>query len=130
MPPSEATATTAPRRSLSQPREVSSTDADTGSSKSSQISFAGNSVASGRATPEDRSAAMQTPATRRDFLAAGAAGLTAAFAGYAFAQDKDAPADLILINGRMTTLDQRRPSASAVAIKGGRFVAVGDDQDV
>src|SRR5262245_26862752 len=73
---------------------------------------------------------MQAPTTRRDFLTAGAAGLAAAFTGYAFAQDKDAPADLILINGRIATLDNRRPSASAVAMKGGRFVAVGDDQDV
>src|SRR5262245_47755100 len=76
------------------------------------------------------SAAMQAPTTRRDFLTAGAAGLTAAFTGYGFAQDKDAPADLILINGRITTLDKRRPSASAVAMKGGRFLAVGDDKEV
>src|SRR5262245_48809124 len=80
---------------------------------------------------------MQAPTTRRDFLTAGAAGLTAAFLGCRRTgsvrngfEDKDAPADLILINGRITTLDKRRPSASAVAMKGGRFVAVGDDQDV
>ena len=36
-------------------------------------------------------------------------------------------ADLILTNGAITTLDPARPSAKAVAIKDGRFVAVGDD---
>src|SRR5262245_62468156 len=73
---------------------------------------------------------MDTPTTRRDFLKAGAAGLACAVAGGAFAQEKGAPVDLILVNGRMATLDQRRPAASAVAIKGGRFLAVGDDKEV
>ena len=36
-------------------------------------------------------------------------------------------ADLILINGRIATLDRQRASASAVAVKDGRFVAVGSD---
>ena len=39
-------------------------------------------------------------------------------------------ADLVLVGGRITTLDTARPSASAVAISGGRFVAVGDERDV
>ncbi|MEO9384156.1 amidohydrolase [Chromobacterium phragmitis] len=39
-------------------------------------------------------------------------------------------ADLILRNGRFTTLDRRRPRASAVAIQNKRFVAVGEDEDV
>jgi len=39
-------------------------------------------------------------------------------------------ADLVLVGGRITTLDPKRPSASAVAIAGGRFVAVGDARDV
>jgi predicted amidohydrolase YtcJ len=73
---------------------------------------------------------MGTSTTRRNFLKAGAAGVTCAVAGGGFAQEKDAPADLILTNGRITTLDKRRPAASAVAIKGGRFVAVGDDKDM
>ncbi|MBN3803550.1 amidohydrolase [Paraburkholderia sp. Ac-20336] len=38
--------------------------------------------------------------------------------------------DLILHNGRITTLDRSNPSASAVAIADGRFVAVGSDADV
>ena len=36
-------------------------------------------------------------------------------------------ADLILRNGRIATMDAERPAATAVAIRGGRFVAVGDD---
>jgi predicted amidohydrolase YtcJ len=35
-------------------------------------------------------------------------------------------ADLILTNGRFTTLDARLPAAEAVAIAGGRFAAVGN----
>ena len=38
--------------------------------------------------------------------------------------------DLILHNGRFTTLDRTNPTASAVAIEDGRFVAVGREQDV
>jgi len=39
-------------------------------------------------------------------------------------------ADLILVNARIATQDQRRSFASAVAIKDGRFMAVGTDKDV
>jgi predicted amidohydrolase YtcJ len=39
-------------------------------------------------------------------------------------------ADLIVMNGRFNTGDERRPSASAAAIKDGRFIAVGSDKDV
>ena len=35
-------------------------------------------------------------------------------------------ADLILQNGRITTLDAARPEASSVAIKDGRILAVDD----
>ncbi len=74
---------------------------------------------------------MDIPTTRREFIKAGAvAGLTCAFSGGGLAQEQSAPADLILTNGRIATLDKRRPTASALAIKGGRFVAVGDDKDV
>jgi hypothetical protein len=38
-------------------------------------------------------------------------------------------ADLILINGAITTLDPARPTATAVAIKDGKFVSVGDEQE-
>ncbi len=40
------------------------------------------------------------------------------------------PADLILENGRFYTVDAKRPQATAVAIRGGRFVAVGGEADV
>ncbi|WP_431275581.1 amidohydrolase [Variovorax ureilyticus] len=38
--------------------------------------------------------------------------------------------DLILHNGRFTTLDRANPTASAVAIAEGRFIQVGGDRDV
>ena len=38
--------------------------------------------------------------------------------------------DLILSRGLFTTLDRSRPTASAVAIKDGKFIAVGRDEDV
>ncbi|GKS96465.1 amidohydrolase [Acidovorax sp. SUPP2825] len=40
------------------------------------------------------------------------------------------PPDLILYNGRFTTLDRANPAASAVAIAQGRFTHVGMDRDV
>ncbi len=39
-------------------------------------------------------------------------------------------ADLILHNARLTTLDRATPLATAFAVQGGRFVAVGDAADV
>lgn len=41
-----------------------------------------------------------------------------------------APADLILRNGRIYTVDRAQPWASAVAIRNGSFIAVGDDAAV
>lgn len=41
----------------------------------------------------------------------------------------DAP-DLILSNGRFTTMDRSNPNPEAVAITGGRFSAVGDARDI
>ncbi|WP_395503356.1 amidohydrolase, partial [Ectopseudomonas mendocina] len=38
-------------------------------------------------------------------------------------------ADLILFNGRLHTVDQEKPHATAVAIKDGKFVAVGSDAE-
>jgi predicted amidohydrolase YtcJ len=70
-------------------------------------------------------------ATRRQFLqASAAAALSTTVAFSSRGQDAGRHADLILTNGRLTTLDDRRPTASAVAIKAGRFLAVGDDKDV
>src|SRR5439155_26031614 len=39
-------------------------------------------------------------------------------------------AELILHNGRITTLDPKRPEAQAAAVGGGRFTAVGDDAEI
>ena len=38
--------------------------------------------------------------------------------------------DLILMNGKITTLDQDMPEASAIAIGDGRVLAVGSDRDI
>ncbi len=40
------------------------------------------------------------------------------------------PADLILHNGRVATQDERRSFAQATAVRDGKFVAVGNDDDV
>ena len=39
-------------------------------------------------------------------------------------------ADTILMRGRIATIDERRSFVQAVAIKGGRFIAVGSDQEI
>ncbi len=44
--------------------------------------------------------------------------------------DTTATPDLILHHGLFTTLDRSNPTASAVAVKDGKFVAVGRDEDV
>src|SRR5262245_12415528 len=49
------------------------------------------------------------------------------------AQTSETPhpdASIILINGRIATQDERRSFATAVAIKDGRFLAVGSDQEI
>ena len=38
--------------------------------------------------------------------------------------------DLILVNGQILTMDPARPRATALAIRQGRIVAVGDEDDV
>jgi len=73
--------------------------------------------------------------TRREVLRWGAAtGLAFTLRGTRMeAQiptEKPLPADLILLHGRLATLDERRPLASAAAISNGRFVAVGTDAEV
>jgi predicted amidohydrolase YtcJ len=39
-------------------------------------------------------------------------------------------ADLVLVNGKITTLDRTNPQASAVAIRDGRFQAVGAEREI
>src|SRR6478735_5875735 len=38
--------------------------------------------------------------------------------------------ELILINGRIATVDQLRPFAEAVAIQNGRFISVGSNEEI
>lgn len=69
---------------------------------------------------------------RREFLqAASLLGLTA-LAGpvTALARDARVAPDLVLYNGRISTLDPARPDASAVAIKDGMVLAVGSDAEL
>jgi predicted amidohydrolase YtcJ len=77
---------------------------------------------------------MSREVSRRAFLQAAAtgvaAGLTATLTPGGLVAQPAAGADLILFNGRVATQDARRSFASAVAIKDGRFLAVGADQDV
>lgn len=70
--------------------------------------------------------------TRRNFLGATAAVLALGSGVSARAQQEPEAmtADLILHNGRFTTLDRSRPKASAVAIAAGTFLAVGEEQEV
>ena len=49
-------------------------------------------------------------------------------AGYALGANMN-DADLILFNGKFHTVDRERPQATAVAIKDGRFIAVGSDAE-
>ncbi|GAA4340275.1 amidohydrolase [Variovorax defluvii] len=74
-------------------------------------------------------------AGRRRFL--GALGATLAAPGLAQTPHRSPSAmsdtstpDLILRNGRITTLDRANPVADAVAIQGGRFTHVGRDLDI
>jgi predicted amidohydrolase YtcJ len=69
--------------------------------------------------------------TRRRLLGAaalGALGTGGWFPDRAGAQD--GPADLILRNARVTTLDPAQPEAAALAVRDGRFLAVGTERDV
>ncbi len=77
---------------------------------------------------------MPRDLTRRDFLRFGAmgavAGLSSPWDARNLRAQVSAGADMILFNGRLATQDERRSFASAVAIKDGRVLAVGADQDV
>jgi predicted amidohydrolase YtcJ len=42
----------------------------------------------------------------------------------------NADPDLILFNGKITTLDRQKPQAEAIAVRDGRFQAVGDEREI
>ncbi|MGF1527140.1 MAG: amidohydrolase [Candidatus Competibacterales bacterium] len=67
---------------------------------------------------------------RRHFLATAASLGALGATGPVLGQGETAAADLILFNGRITTMDPERPEATALAARGGRFVAVGGEADV
>ena len=72
--------------------------------------------------------------TRGEFLGMGAAAAaalgTGCAAGGAGSATAGTTADLILVNGRVLTIDDAQPSAEAFAIKDGRFMAVGSSADI
>ena len=71
--------------------------------------------------------------SRKEFLglgAAAAAGLSTGCAPGGEGGPDDAAPDLIVLNGRVLTQDDANPSATALAVKNGRFTAVGSDADV
>jgi predicted amidohydrolase YtcJ len=72
--------------------------------------------------------------TRRDFLKLAAGATTYALGGgnmVAHAStEKKGFADLIITNGRIATMNPRKPIASAIAVKDGVFLAVGANDEV
>ncbi len=76
---------------------------------------------------------MTTAYTRRDVLRLGvalAAAVGPTACAPALARRAPATADVVVTNGRIATLDRRRPFVRSAAITGGRFTVVGDDPDV
>src|SRR5260221_12509658 len=68
--------------------------------------------------------------SRRDFLSTAAAlGRAAAGGGCALMMAKE-PADTLIVNARIATLDPRQPGAEAIAIRGETILAVGSAVDL
>ena len=63
--------------------------------------------------------------SRRDFLKTSAALGAAAAGGGCASMMPVEPADTLIVNARIATLDPRRPNAEAIAIRGERILAVG-----
>ncbi|MDD7910920.1 amidohydrolase [Pseudovibrio exalbescens] len=70
------------------------------------------------------------PIQRRQFLAGTAALLGSAPLHSAVGQTTDAYADLVVLDGRITTMDPNRPEATALAARDGKFIKIGDEADV
>jgi predicted amidohydrolase YtcJ len=66
---------------------------------------------------------------RRGFLGLAGAGLAASWPAGAWAAGGDEP-DLVVINANVLTVDAAAPRAQAFAVRGGRFVAVGRNEDI
>lgn len=79
----------------------------------------------------DADAATGAEGDRRDFMAAAAALGLSVTAGPLLAQERRAgPPGLILRNARITTMDPARPEATAIALRDGVVMAVGDDAEI
>jgi len=74
--------------------------------------------------------------SRREFMGVTGTGLGAALGGRWLGADPRAARpgpqdpDLIVFNANVRTVDSERPTAEAFAVKAGRFVAVGSDDDI
>src|SRR3981189_2828439 len=69
------------------------------------------------------------PASRREFVVGmGAIGAFTLFSSDLFSLDRTEP-ELILYNGNFWTVNPRQPRAQAVAISGGRFLAIGSNDE-
>ena len=71
--------------------------------------------------------------TRSEFLRVAGAG--AAATGFGFIQPPQdlvdaTPPDVVLVNGHVLTMDEALPRVEALAVKGGRFVAIGSNADI
>jgi len=66
-------------------------------------------------------------ASRREFLAV--AGVSA-LGGCSGLMKTETPADTLIVNARIATLDPKQPNAEAIAIRGERIVAVGNPGDL
>ncbi|THD52230.1 amidohydrolase [Phenylobacterium sp.] len=67
--------------------------------------------------------------SRRGFLGLAGAGLAAPWArAAAGAASEDA--DLVVLNAKVLTVDAQAPRAQAFAVRGGRFIAVGRNEDI
>src|SRR5262245_24590676 len=74
---------------------------------------------------------MEVGQSRREFLKlSAAAGLGTALGASDIFGFRSTPADLILTNGRFHTLQKMKPLASALAVRDGRFLTVGDTHEV
>src|SRR5215470_17445297 len=70
------------------------------------------------------------PAFSRALLAGVLALAACATSGVGQTPDASGPADLVLRNGKIVTLDPARPDAQAVAARGDRIIAVGTNEEI
>ena len=71
----------------------------------------------------------QQPSRRSFLMKTGAAFASLAQASHLTAISDASEADLIVLNARVYTVDPALPFANALAVKGGRFLAVGTNEE-